>query len=49
MIDFALSPNSKAEIVSSLFQLEGEQVIIIDVHAFPPNDSWRILVNFDSL
>jgi len=48
LIYLALLPNLRVEIVSSLFIILGEHVIINVVLEFPPSDSESILVNFES-
>ena len=45
----ALCPNLNVEIVSASLYILGEQVIINHVLEFPPSDSCKILVNFESL
>jgi len=48
-IFFAQAPNHKVLIVSSSLKLLGEQVIIKHVFELPPRDSYKTLVNFESL
>ena len=47
-IVLALWPNISVDFVSVSLKDAGEQQIMIVVLAFPPNDSWRIRVNFKS-
>lgn len=47
-IFFALVPNLNVESVSDKFVKLGEHVIIKVVFEFPPRESERILVNFES-
>lgn len=42
-------PNSRVDLVSASLKLAGEQHIMIVVRAFPPRDSCRIRVSFESL
>ncbi len=41
--------NTKVDFVSDSLEAAGEAQMTIVVLAFPPKDSWRILVNFESL
>lgn len=43
-----LRPKSKVDLVSDSLNDAGEQQIIIVVRAFPPKDSCKIRVNFES-
>lgn len=49
LIDFALNPNLSVDSVSEELKLLGEQVIIKQVLALPPSDSWSTLVSLLSL
>ena len=49
LIDFALTPNLSVDKVSCSLKTEGEHVTIKVVLAFPPKDSYKILVNLESL
>ena len=42
-------PNLRVLIVSALLSIEGLQVMIRQVFALPPRDSYNTLVNFESL
>lgn len=42
-------PNSRVDLVSASLKLAGEQHMMMVVRAFPPRDSCRIRVSFESL